>query len=135
MRQFCADDVVWRAIYEDLTTRCGLQGIGYTSAQKQRSLEKRKTRVEEQIDYKHKTPIHIFAFFEEEINGAQELISEAMNAEREASDCWGPGECLCSCHYVGDSDDDSYCACHDAKLEDFDYTFDNWARMNGMKMR
>ena len=65
MRQLCADDVAWRAIYEDLTTRCGLQGIiGYTSAQKQRSLENRKKRVEQQqANYKHKTFLTLFDIF------------------------------------------------------------------------
>lgn len=120
MRQLCADDMAWRAIFEDLADRCGLRGIGRSSAQKQRNLEKRKTQMEQLINYKHKTLTHVLAFFEEERERAEEVIDEAMAAERESGDCGGVGLCFCECHYGGDSAD-AYCDCCDAKLSDFDY--------------
>ena len=86
--------------------------------------ENHERRVEQQPAYKHKTLTHILAFFQEEKERAEEIIFDAMDAER--SDCSGSGGCRCSCHYVDDSDADSDCECDDAKLDDFEYTYDNW---------
>jgi len=63
MRHLCADDVVWRAIYEDVVSRCRLQGMGCTSAQQEQSLQSHKRPVEQQANYKHKTLTHILAIF------------------------------------------------------------------------
>lgn len=123
MRQLCAYDVAWRAIYEDLANRCGLGGMGYASAQKHRSLENHNKQMEEQVNYKHKTLIHVLAYFREEKQQAEQIIFGAMDAEREA---YLGSDCRCSCHDDSDSDTESDCECYGADLDDFEYTYENW---------
>lgn len=118
MRQLCAEDVLWRFIYEDVVSRCALEGEEHMTAERERSLVDHKNRVEDRTAYKYKTLTHLLAFFHEEKKRALEIVCDALEAEREASSC------DCECHY--DSDSDSECECHTRGFGDFDYTYNNW---------
>ena len=62
MRQLCAEDLVWRPIYENLACRCQLEGVG---EERQEDLEERQRRLqqqqqrEQQASYKAKTLTHL----------------------------------------------------------------------------
>lgn len=87
MRQLCADDVVWQPIYWDLTDRCRLEGVGYWPGQQERDLEVKQQQLlqqqQQQTSYKRKTLVQLLAFFNEEIQRADQILQEALNEERD----------------------------------------------------
>jgi len=85
MRQLCADDVLWRPIYEEIVNHCCLEGVGIGAGQQQRDLEAKQQQLlqqqQQQPSYKGKTLIHLLAFFIEEIQRAEQILQEALDED------------------------------------------------------
>jgi hypothetical protein len=83
MRRLCADDVLWRPIYDEITNHCRLEGVGYWPGQQQRDLEAKQQQLlqhqQQQTSYKGKTLTHVLAFFKEEIQRAEQILQEALD--------------------------------------------------------
>ena len=119
MRRLCADDLLWRSIYEDINDCCRLEGVGFWPGQQERDLEVKQQqllqRQQQQTSYKGKALIHLLAFFKEEIQRAEQILQEALYEEQE-NFYWSSPVSFDS-DYEGDYTPD---------FDDFEPTLENW---------